>query len=80
MAPVEIKSFVAYATNLIEALNIIYVNGAFGEVEFLLIIGMMFLKNIIASRPPVRQDLVVLLDFNVEVAKEPNQIFQNIPK
>ena len=80
MAPVEIKSFVAYATNLIEALNIIYVNGAFGEVGFLLIIGMMFLKNIIASRPPVRQDQVVLLDFNVEVAKEQNQIFQNIPK
>ena len=80
MAPVVTKSSVACVINRIEALNIIYVNGAFGEVEFLQITGTMFSRNTTVSKHPVLQDLIVLQDFNVGVVKEPNQIFLSILK
>ena len=80
MALVEIRNFVVFATNLIEALNIIYANGAFGEVVYLQIIEMMSLKNITASKHPVPRDQTVLQDFNVEEVKELNLISRNILK
>ena len=80
MALVEIKNFVAFATNLIEALNITYVNGAFGEAVYLQIIEMMSSKNIIVSKHPGLRDQTVLQDFNVEEVKELSLISRNILK
>ena len=80
MAPVVTKNFGVFVINPIEALNIIYANGAFGEVEFLQIIGTMSSRNTIVSKHQVLQDLIVLLDFNVAVVKGTNQIFLSILK
>jgi hypothetical protein len=79
VAHVEIKNFEACATNPIEAVNTIYVSGAFGEVVFLRNIETTFSKNIIASKLLEIQIPKTLQDFSV-VAKGKSQIYQNILK
>ena len=79
MARVEKKNFAVCVINQTGALNTICASGAFGEEEFLQSTGMMYSRNIIVSKLPVPQALIVRLDFNAVVASK-NQTSPNTQK